>query len=119
MTTLKWTSVLTVATAVSLTALSSAATELASDRAPTMTVRAWDLNLRDASDVQTLYGRVQDAANRLCRAEAHRHWMTTRRRPDTGWAERCAVDAVDATVRNLGDPLLAAMHIRTGVALRD
>jgi UrcA family protein len=116
---LKRISVLTVATTVSFAALASGATELGGDNPPTVTVRAWDLDLKEPGEVQTLYDRVHDAASRMCRDEAQRHWRTTRRRVDAGWEEACVTDAVDTAVRDFGDPLLAAMHIRTGVALRN
>jgi hypothetical protein len=69
--------------------------------------------------VQTLYERVQNAANRLCQREAHDNWQATRRRPPVDWVENCVTTAVDKAVRDTGDPVLAALHISTGVAQRD
>jgi UrcA family protein len=116
----KWISTLAVATAVSVASFSSGAAELTDDDAPTQTVRAWDLDLTKPEDVQTLYRRVQDAANDICRAETLTHWRSTRRWPvPSGWTERCIADAVDAAVRDVANPLLAALHTRMDVARND
>jgi UrcA family protein len=112
---IKWISSLEAAAAISLVSLPG----VAADVAPTTTVRAWDLDLRNPQDVQTLYDRVQSAANRICQKEAHDHYQSTRRRPPIGWMESCVTTAVDSAVRNAGDPVLAALHIRMGVAQRD
>jgi UrcA family protein len=118
MTSIKWISSLAVAAAVSLVSLPSSAADSAAD-GPTRTVRAWDLDLSRPQDVQTLYERVQNAANRLCQREAHDNWQATRRRPPVDWVENCVTTAVDKAVRDTGDPVLAALHISTGVAQRD
>jgi UrcA family protein len=102
----KWISYLTVATVVSLTAVTSAT---AAD-APTRTVKAWDLDLAKATDVQTLYERVRAAAADVCRAETQRAYRTTRLRTPVTWRERCVQDAVDGAVREVGSPSLAALH---------
>jgi UrcA family protein len=118
MTSIKWISSLAVATAVSLASFPSGAAESAAG-APTTKVRAWDLDLTRPQDVQTLYQRVQSAANALCLREARDHWKSTRRSPPMGWIESCVTTAVDTAVRDAGEPLLAALHIRTGVAQSD
>jgi len=118
-TTLKWISSVAVATAVSLTSFSSSATDLAVHDAPTKTVKAWDLDLANPTDVQTLYRRLQDAASDVCRAEARRHWKSTRRREPMRWTEHCVTDAVDGAVRDIAHPRLAALHIREAVARSD
>jgi UrcA family protein len=118
MTSIKWISSLAVAAAVSLVSLPSGAADSAAD-GPTRAVRAWDLDLSRPQDVQTLYRRVQNAAEKLCRSEAHDHWVATRRRPPVGWVDDCVTTAVDKAVRDTGDPVLAALHISTGVAQRD
>jgi UrcA family protein len=108
MTTLrKWMSSLALATVVSVTTFSNA---VAADRSATATVKTWDLDLANPADAQTLYGRVRDAAEGICRAEAKRHWRSTRMRAPAGWQERCVSDSVDAAVRNVASPLLAALH---------
>jgi UrcA family protein len=119
MTTTKWISSLAVATAISLVSFASGAAETADRQAPTRTVRAWDLDRTNPQDVQTLYERVQDAATQVCRHEAQNHWRVTRRSAPIGWTESCVTAAVDKAVRNTGDPVLAALHIRTGVARTD
>lgn len=118
MTSIKWISSLAAATAVSLVSFPSGAAESAAD-APTTTVRAWDLDLTRPQDVQTLYQRMQSAATEVCRREARNHYQSTRRWPPFGWVESCVTTAVDAAVRDTGEPLLAALHIRTGVAQSD
>jgi len=118
MVSIKWISSLAAATAVSVVSLPSGAAEPAAD-APTTTVRAWDLDLTRPQDVQTLYQRMQSAANEICRQEARDHYQSTRRWPPSGWIESCVTTAVDAAVRDTGEPLLAALHIRTGVAQSD
>jgi UrcA family protein len=117
MSSIKWISSLAAAAAITLVSLPSVAAER--DAAPTTTVRAWDLDLKRPQDVQTLYDRVQSAANRICQKEAHDHYQSTRRRPPMGWMESCVTNAVDSAVRSTGEPVLAALHIRTGVAQRD
>ena len=98
---------LAVAAAVSLTTLTSA---VADDRSTTTTVKAWDLDLGKSADVQTLYGRVREAAANVCRAEEQRHWKSTRVRAPLGWREQCVSESVDAAVRNIANPQLAALH---------
>jgi UrcA family protein len=102
----KWISYLAVATVMSLTAVTSAT---AAD-APTRTVKAWDLDLTKASDVQTLYERVRAAATDVCRDETQRAYRTTRLRTPVSWRERCVQDAVDGAIREVGSPSLAALH---------
>ena len=77
----KWISCLTVATVMSLTA----ATAVAAGDAPAKTVKAWDLDLGKASDVETLYGRVHAAATDVCRTETERYYRSTRMRAPSGW----------------------------------
>jgi UrcA family protein len=98
---------LAVATIVSLATSTSAA---ADDRSATRTVKAWDLDLGKPADVQTLYGRVREAAANVCRAEEQRHWKNTRVRAPLGWREQCVSESVDAAVRNVANPRLAALH---------
>jgi UrcA family protein len=98
---------LAVATVVSLTTLTSA---VAYDRPATKTVKAWDLDLGKPADLQTLYGRVREAAANVCRAEAQRHWKSTRVRAPLGWRQQCVSESVDAAVRNIANPQLAALH---------
>jgi len=102
----KWISSLTVATAMSLAAIASAA---AAD-APITTVHAADLDLAKPSDVATLYERVRAAATDVCQAEMDRNYRNTRMRTPLSWRERCVQDAVEATVREVGNPALAALH---------
>ena len=118
MTTAKWILCLAAGAATSLVPLSSGAAETADDL-PTRTVRAWDLDLTRPADVQTLYTRVHDAAKALCNDEAKDHYRQTKRRAPIGWIDSCVTQAVDAAVRDTGDPVLAALHIRMGVAQRD
>ena len=118
-TTPKLISSLVVATAVSLASFSSGASDLVVGDAPTKNVKAWDLDLANITDVQKLYVRVQDAASDVCRAEARRHWNTTKRYAGAGWTATCIADAVDGTVRDVGNPLLAALHSRESVARND
>ena len=103
----KWISCLTVATVVSLTAAQSAA---GANSAPSRSVKAWDLDLAKPGDVQTLYGRVRAAATSVCRAETQKLYRDTRMRAPSGWQERCVQDAVDAAVRDVAHPALAALH---------
>jgi UrcA family protein len=118
MTTAKWILCLAAGAATSLVSLSSGAAEPAIDL-PMTTVRAWDLDLTRPADVQTLYTRVQDAAAELCKAEVRNHYRQTRHRAPAGWTQRCVTQAVDAAVRDARDPVLAALHIKTGVAQAD
>jgi UrcA family protein len=118
----KWISSLTAAAAaaISLALISLPSVAAESDAAGSSTVvRAWDLDLTKPQDVQTLYDRVQSAAERICQREAREHYQSTRRWTPIGWVENCVSQAVDSAVRNTGDPLLAALHIRSGVAQRD
>ena len=80
------------------------------DDAPTKSVKVWDLDLAKASDVQTLYERVQQAANDVCRDEAQRYRRGTRRAAPLGWRERCVNDAIDEAVNDVGNRRLAALH---------
>jgi UrcA family protein len=104
--------------ATSLVSLSSGAAEPAIDL-PTRSVRAWDLDLSRPADAQTLYTRVHAAAVELCKTEVREHYRQTRHRAPAGWTERCVTQAVDAAVRDAGDPVLAALHIKMGVAQAD
>ena len=103
----KWISSLTVATVVSLTAVATAA---AADDVPAKTVKAWDLDLAKPSDVETLYERVRSAAADVCRAETQRNFRSTRMHAPVGWRERCVQDAVEAAIRDVANPGLAALH---------
>jgi len=94
-----------VATVMSLAAV---ATANAGDERTT-TVKAWDLNLSKPADVQTLYERVQAAANDVCREEAQRHYRSTRHAAPLGWRSRCVKETVDASVREIANPRLAAL----------
>jgi UrcA family protein len=116
-TSIKWISSLAAAAAVSVVSLPSVAAE--SGTGSSTTVRAWDLDLTKPRDVQTLYDRVTSAAERICQREAHDHYTSTRHWAPSGWIENCVSQAVDSAVRNAGDPLLAALHVRSGVARRD
>ena len=121
-TSIKWISSLAAAVAAAIPlALVSLPSVAADHDAPgsSTTVRAWDLDLTKPQDVQTLYDRMQSAAQRICQREAHDHWNSTRRWTPVGWVEGCVTKAMDSAVRNTGDPLLAALHIRSGVAQRD
>jgi UrcA family protein len=106
----KWIASLAAATVVSLFALPSSAAEGDRDAALSKTVKLWDLDLAKSGDVQTLYSRVHAAANDVCRAEARRYRVGTRRTPPIGWSERCVNGAVDAAVRDVGNRRLAALH---------
>jgi len=114
----KWISSLAAMAAVSLISLPSAAAESDAAGASTI-VRAWDLDLTKPQDVQTLYDRMHSAAQRVCEREARDHYRSTRRWAPIGWVEGCVTNAVDSAVRSTRDPLLAALHIRTGVARSD
>jgi UrcA family protein len=113
----KWISSLAVAAAVSLTSFPSSATEPAVHDAPTRTVKAWDLDLANLTDVETLYERVQEAASDVCRAEVRRHWNTTRRAPPMGWTEQCVADALNGVVRDV--PLLGQLRARERIVRND
>ena len=106
-TSLKLISSFVVATAASLVSFSSSAADA---DAISRTVKMWDLDLAKAEDVQTLYERVREAANAVCRAEARRHLGNTRMPAPLGWTERCAAEAVDAAVREVGNRRLVALH---------
>lgn len=110
-TSLKWIASLAVATAASLTSFSGSAASLADDM-PAKTVKVWDLDLAKSADVQTLYERVQQAANDVCRDEAKRYRRGTRRPAPVGWREQCVNDAVDAAVGDAGNRRLATLHTR-------
>jgi UrcA family protein len=114
--TFKWITSVAISAAISSFSLSSSASELARAQGPTQTVKAWDLDLAKPADVQTLYGRVQDAANDLCSTEAKDYYRSARRWVPNGWTERCVADAVASTVQRIGNPLLAALHGRMDVA---
>jgi UrcA family protein len=103
-----WIASLTAA-AVVLFALPSSAADGERD-AVSKTVKMWDLDLAKSGDVQTLYSRVHAAADDVCRAEARRYRVGTRRMPPLGWTEQCVNDAVDAAVREVGNRRLATLH---------
>jgi UrcA family protein len=109
-TSLKLISSFIVATAASLVSFSSGAADAADADAFSRDVKMWDLDLAKSEDVQTLYERVREAANDVCRAEARRHLGNTRRQAPLGWTERCAAEAVDAAVREVGNRRLVALH---------
>ena len=117
--TLQWISSVAIAAAISSVSLSSSAAELITVDGPTQTVKAWDLDLAKHADVQTLYGRVRAAADDLCRTEAAKYYQSTRHWVPVGWTERCIADAVEKTVQQVGNPLLAALHVRMDVARTD
>ncbi len=102
----KWISSLTVVTAMSLAAIANAG---AAD-APITRVHAADLDLAKPSDVATLYERVRAAAMDVCQAEMDRDYRNTRVRTPLRWRDRCVHDAVETTVREVGNPALAALH---------
>ena len=108
----KWISCLAVVSTVALTSFASGAAELA-DAGRTRIVKVWDLDLAKPDDVQTLYGRVRQAARDVCRTEAREHWKSTRTAPPREWTESCVQDAVESTVRGLDNPLLATLHAAT------
>jgi UrcA family protein len=110
MTTLKWISSLTAATALSLLALSASAIEPVEVAGLSKKVKMWDLDLAKSEDVQTLYDRLRTAANDVCREEAQQHWKSTRRAVPAGWTDHCIDNAVEAAVRDVGNRGLAALH---------
>jgi UrcA family protein len=76
-------------------------------RTSAQTVRASDLDLTSAADVETLYRRIRSAAVSACRGEA------------TAWdvkrvlhQEQCVESAVEQAVSRLDVPLLSAMTVR-------
>ena len=107
----KWITALVFATAMSLTSVASGAASIAND-APAKRVKVWDLDLASSADVQTLYERVQKAANDVCRDEAQRYRRDTRRPAPLGWRERCVDDAVNEAIDEVGNRRLAALHTR-------
>jgi UrcA family protein len=109
---IKWISCLAVASAMALTSFASAAAE-PTDGVRTRTVKAWDLDLAKPEDVQTLYGRVREAARDVCRTEAREHWKSTRTAAPLQWTQSCVRDAVDTAVREIDNPLLATLHATT------
>ena len=113
----KWISSIAVATAMSLISFSSSAAGFTDDDAPSKTVKAWDLDLAKPEDVQTLYARVQEAANDVCKEEARRYRRKTRRQAPMGWIEQCAKKAVDGAVSDIANPRLAALHTRMSTGL--
>ena len=108
-TALKWISTLAVASTVALTTFSSGAAEPVG-AVRTRTVKAWDIDFAKPEDVQTLYGRVREAADDVCRTEARSHWKSTRITPSKAWTQRCTEEAIGKTVRHIGSPLLATLH---------
>jgi UrcA family protein len=113
----KWISSLAVATAISVISFSSSAADRIDGDAPSKTVKAWDLDLAKAEDVQTLYARVQDAASDVCKSEAQRYRRSTRRQGPMGWVEQCTAEAVDGAVRGVASTRLAALHTRMSSGL--
>jgi UrcA family protein len=102
----RWLSSLAAAVA-SLFYVSANAADSVDPRAPSRTVKVWDLDLAKSADVQTFHERVRAAANDVCSTEARRHWLSTRRVVPTGWVDRCVTDAVEAAVREVGNRRLA------------
>jgi UrcA family protein len=98
---------LAFATVVSLAAVTTAN---AGDE-QTATVKAWDLDLSKSADVQALYERVRAAAKDVCREEAHTYWRSTRLPAPSGWRARCVKETVDASVREIANPRLAALAL--------
>jgi UrcA family protein len=113
----KWISSLAVVTAISLISLSSIAADRSDDDGPSKRVKAWDLDLTKAEDVQTLYARVQDAASDVCKSEAQRYRRSTRRKAPMGWVEQCTKEAVAGAVSDIASPRLAALHTRMSTGL--
>jgi UrcA family protein len=113
----KWISSLAVATAISLISFSSSAADRIDAVAPSKTVKAWDLDLTKAEDVQTLYARVQDAASDVCKSEAQRYRRSTRRPAPMGWVEQCTKAAIAGAVSDVASPRLAALHTRISTGL--
>jgi UrcA family protein len=107
---IKLLSSLVVAAAASLVSFSSNAADIADGSAYSRDVKMWDLDLAKAEDVQTLYERVREAANAVCREEARHHVSITRRPAPPGWTESCVDAAVDAAVREVGNRRLVALH---------
>ncbi len=116
-TSLKLISSFLVATAASLVSFSSDAAGVTNADGISRTVKMWDLDLAKSEDVQTLYERLREAANDVCRTEARRHLSNTRLPVPLGWTERCAADAVDAAVREVGNRRLVALHTSGNRAL--
>ena len=106
----KWIATLCAATVVATVTLPSSADETRRDAALSRTVKMWDLDLAKSDDVQELYARVRAAAADVCRAEARRYRVSTRRSTPLGWNDQCVSDAVDAAVRDVGNRRLAALH---------
>lgn len=115
----RWISFFAIAATISSVAVSTNASELIAVDGRTQTVKAWDLDLAKPADVQTLYGRVREAADDLCRAEAGRYYQSARHWVPAGWTERCVAGAVGKTVQQVNSPLLAALHVRMDVARTD
>ena len=90
--------------AVVLFALPSNAADSERETAVSKTVKMWDLDLARTADVETLYERIQTAAEAVCRSEENRMWNNTRQRVPRGWSERCVDDAVDAARKLLKGP---------------
>lgn len=108
-TSLKWIAAFAVGTALALPTVASGAAAAPVD-GPSKRVRVSDLDLAKDSDVQTLYERLQQAANEVCRDEEHRYYDSTRRFAPRGWRQRCVSDAIDRAVDDVGNPRLAALH---------
>jgi UrcA family protein len=103
----KWISSFAAAAVVSLFSVSANAAAPVDARAPSRTVKVWDLDLAKAEDVRTFHERVLAAAKDVCFTEARRHWLSTRNAAPAGWRERCVSDAVEAAVREAGNRRLA------------
>jgi hypothetical protein len=106
----KWISSLAVVTAISLISLSSIAADRSDDDGPSKRVKAWDLDLTKAED-------VQDAASDVCKSEAQRYRRSTRRKAPMGWVEQCTKAAVAGAVSDIASPRLAALHTRMSTGL--
>jgi UrcA family protein len=114
----KWISSLAVATAISLISFSSSAADRIDDGAFSKTVKAWDLDLTKAEDLETLYARVQDAASDVCKSEAQSYRRKTRRLAPMGWIEECTKTAVDGAVSDIASARLAVLHTQMSAGLR-
>jgi UrcA family protein len=100
-----------VAAAFALSASSHASEARARDRAdvPTRTVSAADLDLANPRDVETLYARLQYAAQAVCRESAQREFAMSRTR-NFGWRLQCYRSAVDRAIEGVDDQRLTALH---------
>jgi len=91
------------AAALSL-ACASTAGAAGSSAPATVTVRYGDLNLGTDAGLQTLYARLQRAAEQVC-PDSHDRSLERATR-----ARACEAAAVDAAVERVHSPRLAALH---------